>query len=152
MVKVIVNGAKGRMGSEAVKAVNNDSELELVGSCDFGDDLDIVFDLAGAISSDARSITTAIKQSDVVVVPINNEFKAIKAGLHSISEQSVSCTSSASALPRGGSVELHEFPATKGSWLGDQATPPSSQATSDPLPLPRLYCNHHGRFLSNKLK
>ena len=53
---------------------------------DFGNDIEIVFDLAGAISADARSITTAIKQSDVVVVPINNEFKAIKAGLHSISE------------------------------------------------------------------
>jgi len=50
------------------------------------DDIDIVFDLAGAISEDARSITSAIKQSHLVVVPINNEFKAIKAGLHSIAE------------------------------------------------------------------
>lgn len=49
-------------------------------------DIDIVFDLAGAISEDARSITSAIKQSHLVVVPINNEFKAIKAGLHSIAE------------------------------------------------------------------
>lgn len=39
MVNVIVNGAKGRMGSEAVKAVNNDPELTLVASCDMGDDL-----------------------------------------------------------------------------------------------------------------
>ena len=39
MVKVIVNGAKWRMGSEAVKAVNNDNALELVAECDFGDDL-----------------------------------------------------------------------------------------------------------------
>lgn len=49
-------------------------------------EIDIVFDLAGAISEDARSITSAIKQSDLVIVPINNEFKAIKAGLHSIAE------------------------------------------------------------------
>ncbi|WP_354622719.1 4-hydroxy-tetrahydrodipicolinate reductase [Psychromonas sp. MME2] len=39
MVTVIVNGAKGRMGSEAVNAINNDPELQLVGECDFGDDL-----------------------------------------------------------------------------------------------------------------
>ena len=49
-------------------------------------EINIVFDLAGAISADARSITSAIKQSDLVIVPINNEFKAIKAGLHSIAE------------------------------------------------------------------
>lgn len=49
-------------------------------------EVDIVFDLAGAISAEARSITSAIKQSDLVIVPINNEFKAIKAGLHSIAE------------------------------------------------------------------
>ena len=48
MVKVIVNGAKGRMGSEAVKAVTNDSELELVGSCDFGDDLAALIKETGA--------------------------------------------------------------------------------------------------------
>ncbi len=39
MVKVLVNGARGRMGSEAVKAVSNDPALELVGQADFGDDL-----------------------------------------------------------------------------------------------------------------
>jgi len=39
MIKVIVNGAKGRMGSEAVNAVNKDDALQLVGECDFGDDL-----------------------------------------------------------------------------------------------------------------
>jgi 4-hydroxy-tetrahydrodipicolinate reductase len=48
MVKVIVNGAKGRMGSEAVKAVNNDSELELVGTCDVGDDLAALIKQTGA--------------------------------------------------------------------------------------------------------
>lgn len=32
------------------------------------------------------SITSAISQSDVVIVPIYNEVKAIKAGLHTISE------------------------------------------------------------------
>lgn len=39
MIKVIINGAKGRMGREAVQAINNDSELEVVAQCDVGDDL-----------------------------------------------------------------------------------------------------------------
>ena len=34
MIKVIVNGAHGRMGSTVVNAVVNDSELELVGAVD----------------------------------------------------------------------------------------------------------------------
>lgn len=51
-----------------------------------GDDIDIVFDLAGSISANAISITSAIKQSDVVIVPIYNEVKAIKAGLNTIAE------------------------------------------------------------------
>lgn len=48
MVKVIVNGAKGRMGGEAVKAVMNDPELELVAECDFGDDLTALIKKTGA--------------------------------------------------------------------------------------------------------
>ncbi len=51
-----------------------------------GDDIDIVFDLAGSISSSAQSITSAIRQSDVVLIPIYNEVKAIKAGLNTIAE------------------------------------------------------------------
>ena len=48
MVKVIVNGARGRMGSEAIKAINNDSALELVAECDFGDDLGALIKSSGA--------------------------------------------------------------------------------------------------------
>lgn len=50
------------------------------------DDIDIVFDLAGSISQESYSITSAIKQSDVVIVPIYNEVKAIKAWLNTIAE------------------------------------------------------------------
>lgn len=50
------------------------------------DEVDIVFDLAGSISKSALSITSAIKQSDVVLVPIYNEVKSIKAGLNTIAE------------------------------------------------------------------
>ncbi len=50
------------------------------------DDIDIVFDLAWSISRSSLSITSAIEQSDVVLVPIYNEVKSIKAGLNTIAE------------------------------------------------------------------
>ena len=49
-------------------------------------DIDIVFDLAGSISKNAQSITSALEQSDVVIVPIYNEIKCLTAGLHTILE------------------------------------------------------------------
>ena len=39
MIRVVVNGAKGRMGQEVVKAVSAESDLALVGETDLGDDL-----------------------------------------------------------------------------------------------------------------
>lgn len=42
MIKVAVLGAKGRMGSEVVKAVEAASDLELVAALDFGDSLDVL--------------------------------------------------------------------------------------------------------------
>jgi len=42
MIKVIVNGAKGRMGREAVKAIQNDSDFTLVAKCGLTDDLEQV--------------------------------------------------------------------------------------------------------------
>ena len=48
---------------------------------DFPDDIDVVFDLAGLMSRDARpSIVSAVSQSDVVLVPIYN------GGIHTIRE------------------------------------------------------------------
>ncbi|MFA6431786.1 MAG: 4-hydroxy-tetrahydrodipicolinate reductase [Candidatus Margulisiibacteriota bacterium] len=38
-IKVIVNGAKGKMGDETVKAVGKEPELELIAALDAGDDL-----------------------------------------------------------------------------------------------------------------
>ena len=52
------------------------------------DDIDIVFDLAGSISSHSKSITSAIEQSDLVIVPIYNELKCLTAGVHTIMEVS----------------------------------------------------------------
>ena len=53
----------------------------------FPSDIDVVFDLAGLMSRDARpSIVSAVSQSDVVLVPIYNELKCIHAGIHTIRE------------------------------------------------------------------
>lgn len=38
-IKVLVNGAKGKMGQEVVKAVQKEADLELAGQTDLGDDL-----------------------------------------------------------------------------------------------------------------
>ena len=54
---------------------------------EFPDSIDVVFDLAGLMSRDARpSIVSAVSQSDVVLVPIYNELKCIHAGVHTIRE------------------------------------------------------------------
>lgn len=51
----------------------------------FGDDMDIVFDLAGMIGQTAAaSIGSAIRQSDVVLVPVTKEIKALNAAAHTI--------------------------------------------------------------------
>ncbi|OGC11782.1 4-hydroxy-tetrahydrodipicolinate reductase [candidate division WOR-1 bacterium RIFOXYA12_FULL_52_29] len=47
-IKVIVNGAKGKMGLEAVRAVQNEADLELVAQTDIGDDLAKVINQSGA--------------------------------------------------------------------------------------------------------
>lgn len=49
-------------------------------------DVDMVFDLAGSISHQSKSITSAIDMSDFVLVPIVNEIKSIVAGVNTISE------------------------------------------------------------------
>jgi len=50
------------------------------------DDIDIIFDLAGSLSASARSISSAIEQSDWVIVPIYDEYKSILAGLNTLAE------------------------------------------------------------------
>ena len=52
------------------------------------DGIDIVFDQAGAISEHSNSITSAVKQSDLVVVPIFNEVKSLNSGIGTIHEVS----------------------------------------------------------------
>ncbi len=50
------------------------------------DGIDIVFDLAGSLSQQSPSISSAIQQSDVVIVPIYNEIKSLNGGVHTILE------------------------------------------------------------------
>lgn len=53
---------------------------------DIPENIDIVFDLAGSITENSMSITSALRQSDVVIVPISNEVKALVAGIGTIRE------------------------------------------------------------------
>ena len=39
LIRVLINGSKGRMGQESVKAVSADAELDLVAQTDLGDNL-----------------------------------------------------------------------------------------------------------------
>jgi len=51
------------------------------------DDMDVVFDLGGTLSGgSAPSIRSAITQSDLVIVPVPNETKAIISTVHTINE------------------------------------------------------------------
>jgi len=46
----------------------------------------MVFDLAGSIAKKSASIISALKQSDVVIVPISNEIKSLVSGVNTILE------------------------------------------------------------------
>ena len=52
MIKVAVIGARGRMGSEVVKAVNEAKDLELVAQLDLGDSLDTLLTSGAAVAVD----------------------------------------------------------------------------------------------------
>ena len=52
MIKVAVIGARGRMGSEVVKAVNEARDLELVAQLDLGDSLDSLLTSGAAVAVD----------------------------------------------------------------------------------------------------
>lgn len=71
MIKVIVNGAKGKMGSESVKAIKADAGLDLVAEADIGDDLVSLIKNKGA--EVVLDFTTA-------AVSLENATKILKAG------------------------------------------------------------------------
>lgn len=55
---------------------------------DIPNDINIVFDLAGAISEHSHSITSAVAQSDLIIVPMFNEVKSLNSGIGTLREVS----------------------------------------------------------------
>ncbi|GAA6168458.1 ParA family protein [Sessilibacter corallicola] len=49
-------------------------------------EFNVVFDLAGSITENSVSITSALTQADLVIVPVSNEVKALTAGIGTIKE------------------------------------------------------------------
>ena len=74
-IRVLVNGAKGRMGQEVVKAVTAAADLELVDQTDLGDDL-----IARIKASQAQ----AVVDFTTAAVAFENTRKILEAGVHPI--------------------------------------------------------------------
>ena len=101
-IKVIVNGAKGRMGQEAVRAVESQSDLTLVGQTDLGDDLSVSIRKTGA------RVVVDFTQPKVAV---ENTEKILQSGAHPVvgttgftREDIARLTLLASDLGRGGLI------------------------------------------------
>ena len=71
-IRVLVNGAKGRMGQEVVKAVTAAADLELVDQTDLGDDL-----IARIKASQAQ----AVVDFTTAAVAFENTRKILEAGV-----------------------------------------------------------------------
>ena len=74
-IKVLVNGAKGKMGSETLKAVRADNDLELVGQTDIGDDL------SSEIKKTKADVVVDFTQPDHVM---RNIERIIENGAHAV--------------------------------------------------------------------
>ena len=74
-ILVLVNGAKGRMGQEVVKAVTAAPDLELVDQTDLGDDL-----IARIKASQAQ----AVVDLTTAAVAFENTRKILEAGVHPV--------------------------------------------------------------------
>ncbi|MBI5700282.1 4-hydroxy-tetrahydrodipicolinate reductase [Candidatus Saganbacteria bacterium] len=69
-IKVIVNGAKGKMGSETVKAVEKEADLELVAQLDVSDDL------SGSIKKYNAEVVVDFTHPDAAMGNIGNILNA----------------------------------------------------------------------------
>ena len=74
-IRVLVNGAEGRMGQEVVKSVTAAADLELVDQTDLGDDL-----IARINASQAQ----AVVDFTTAAVAFENTRKILEAGVHPI--------------------------------------------------------------------
>ncbi|MFH1387276.1 MAG: 4-hydroxy-tetrahydrodipicolinate reductase [bacterium] len=75
MIKVIVNGAKGKMGLETVKAVGKEADLKLVAQTDAGDDL------ASEIKKSGAKVVVDFTQPKVVMENIRT---ILNSGVHGV--------------------------------------------------------------------
>ena len=67
-IPVLVNGAQGRMGQEAVKAITAESGLELVAQTDLGDDLPAMLRNSGAqVAVDFTTATVAYNNARTLI-------------------------------------------------------------------------------------
>ncbi len=68
MVRVLVNGAKGKMGQEVVRAVDADPALTLVAQTDVGDDLTAVIKNSGAeVVVDFTTAHSGLKNTEIIL-------------------------------------------------------------------------------------
>ncbi len=68
IVKVLVNGAKGKMGQTTVAAVKADKELQLVAETDMGDDLAAVIKSSGAqVVVDFTHPSVAVQNANTII-------------------------------------------------------------------------------------
>ena len=67
MIKVAVIGARGRMGSEVVKAVNEAKDLELVAQLDLGDSLDALLTSGAGVAVDFTTPDSVMANLDFLI-------------------------------------------------------------------------------------
>lgn len=70
-ISVIVNGAKGKMGAEAVIAINNDPALKLVAALGRGDNLAEAIKTTGADCVVDLTVPTAVYQNTKIIMENN---------------------------------------------------------------------------------
>lgn len=71
LTKILINGSKGRMGQESVKAVNADPELELVAETDIGENL---------IAAVQKSGAEVVVDFTIAAVAMESAIEIIKSG------------------------------------------------------------------------
>lgn len=88
MIRVLVNGALGRMGSEVCKKVYSEADLELVGAVDIkegtvplGDGVKVTTDLVAAIEAAKPDVVVDFTRPDVVM---GNLRKMLPLGVHAV--------------------------------------------------------------------
>ena len=66
-IKVSVLGAKGKMGSEVIKAINHAQDLELVASIDQNDSFDLVKNSGCSVAVDFTTPDSVMKNIELLI-------------------------------------------------------------------------------------